>query len=245
LKNISFIFLISILIIGCSEDKSKAITTVEKEKTVQEIEEEQVTPVISELYILPVNHIDTLASLVAFEQQLRLAIKQKDTILFKSLMDTGIVFSHGGGIYTPDQMSLAFYDGYDEMWEKLEHIVDLGGIYYGRDTSYRIPYCDNGSFYTETDGEWYTLGTALRERTPLYEHPDSLSKIKAYLHYSIGNISWESGGIDTNGYFFFTPERSNISGYIHKDNLYRTQDYSLHLKCTNNVWRIKDFAPYD
>jgi len=241
MKNkIEIIFLASILFLGCFQNNSENLKPSEVEDVIAlEIEKEKFYPI----QIFPIDESEKDAALKMQIDKLKTAIANKDTLLLLSIMDTNIVSSHGGGEYGFDSF-IAIWKNYN-LWEYLDRIVKLGGVFTNEHSEFRIPYCQADSLYGYWDIEPYTGGVCTSPKGILYENPNTKSKIIDTLEYSILDAI-EDTNINQKKFIKVKVIGNNKTGYLSRKDFSGLSDCMLCFeKNEKGKWVIKSFAPYD
>lgn len=194
--------------------------------------------------IIPIDESYQSDTLYKTIQRLKNIISERDTAELFKLMDSNIVSSHGGAIIG--------YNGVKEVWKnsniwnKLDQIIALGGVFEKNHSIFRLPYCQADKFYRGWGLDWYTAGVVTTSPTLLYESPDLDSRVIDTLKYSIVETVDFHGFKPENGMIKVKPVDSGVSGYIRYKNFYSTSDYMLIFEMNDNDnWIITSFAPYD
>lgn len=183
-----------------------------------------------------------------FIRKLKKAVALRDTLLLFSLMEEGVISSHGGGVIGYAGVKESWNEGREDLWKCLGRLMQFGGIQ-EHDSVYRIPYFSN--LQTCTIGEslegkvdWYITWFTTNDTTFLYEQPTSQSSVKAKFVASLVNC-WEPMKSE-NGFLKCETLDGKLKGYMRKDDIYRLGDNNLIIeKNQKGQWLITAFAPFD
>lgn len=242
-KIIQYLFiLISISFLeSCSELQERKSNEIDLNICTHQIDTNQETFPSS---INPIDESSKDQNLAKQLKKLKNAIDLKDTLLLYSLMDTNIVSSHGGAIYG--------YDGVIEewtnknIWNKLEQVISLGGVFDNDGQEFRLPYCQADKFYGSWNIDWYTTGVTIKPKTLLFSNSDSTSNVIDTLNFSILKTIDYYGYIPLDGMIHIKTIKEDKEGFIKYSDFYGTSDYTLIFeKKENGNWLIISFAPYD
>jgi hypothetical protein len=194
--------------------------------------------------IQPVNEAGIDSTLVFTIKTLKHVVKSRDTQGLFSLMHKNVISSHGGAIYGYDGVIETWEK--DNIWNKLEQMLNLGGAFNAPKSEYRIPYIQVDRFYKGIDLDWYVAGAILDSTVLLFQKPDSNSTIIDTLSFDIIEVIPEEKNESTNGFVKISPIKSITEGFVKSSSIYRTQDYMLVFeKDSASRWLITSFAPYD
>ena len=214
--------------------------SINKRKTV---EEEQ-----SDYRILPIDESGSDPSLVVFITNLKKIVSRKDTLgLFKSL-DTGIIVSHGGGIYGEEEFSKNWKlnePGQSELWKILSKILNMGGTWENDEGKYFcIPYAQSNKAFRnyKYDFDWYFTAICISPKAVVYKEPKTNSTKLAILNYDIVEMDPEFMKADFTK--IITIDKK-IQGYVKTSDLIYSADQHLVIKKIDNNWKITAFAPFD
>jgi len=240
------------LIVSCSgkedthyQEKSDEIQTVE-------IDQDSIVsgslPIIDEPYCTRSDRKITDKQLLLFQKQLNAAIKQRDTNLLLSILDSNVVTSYGGGEYGYSDFLRNW--SYGDLWKTLEVLNGLGGDFES-DTSYRYPYFTVYKNMRGYDKYWrnypdpYTEYFSVKDTSYLYS--DTLkSEVVAKLVNCYVYMNYQQSIDHRSDWLKLTTYKDSLTGFIPKTDVFRTGDYNLIVeKDTLGKWRVTSFAPFD
>lgn len=194
--------------------------------------------------IMPVDESEKDEKLNKQLTQLREIILQKDTSALFRMMDSNIVSSHGGAIYGYEGVKEVWKNG--GLWEKLDQIIKLGGVFDKDGKEFRLPYCQDSHLYGSWGLDWYKAGAVIAPNTLLYSEADTASMVMDTLHYAIVETMNHYGGEPDSGMLRVKPVGQPKEGYIRYSKFYSTSDYMLIFENQpDGNWLITSFAPYD
>lgn len=202
----------------------------------------------SDYKILPIDESESDHTLVAFINNLKKAVSNKDTSgLFQSL-DTAIIVSHGGGVYGVKEFSKNWQlDKPDksELWTILDRILSVGGTWENDEDKYFcIPYTQSNKAFSKYkyDFDWYFTAVCISPNVTVYREPKTTSAKLATLSYDIVEMDHEFMKAD------FTKIHTidkKVQGYVKTTDLIYSADQHLVIKKIDDKWKITAFAPFD
>lgn len=234
-------------LLGCSDnpkqaDKINVTDTINSNKEVVN-ETDQL-----DYKILPIDESGSDPTLVAFIDNLKKVVSNKDTSgLFQSL-DTAIIVSHGGGIYGVKEFSKNWQlDKPDksELWTILNRILSMGGTWENDEDKYFcIPYAQSNKAFSKYnyDFDWYFTAVCISQEVTVYKEPKTTSIKLATLSYDIVEIDPDFMKAD------FTKINTidkRVQGYVKTTDLIFSADQHLVIKKIDDNWKITAFAPFD
>ncbi|MGB0428906.1 MAG: hypothetical protein ACPGLV_00435 [Bacteroidia bacterium] len=197
------------------------------------------------LKIEPVNELAYSKSLEKTVAVIQKAIETADTNLLFTVMDSNVIVSHGGAEYGFKIFKQHWKNNTTDLWLLLDHLLSLGGCFINDSASFAFPYCNNDKYYKKIGGDWYSLGVCTKANTPFYIEPQFDSKMFDSLNHAIFNRVLGHRQYDKNGFYKVKIAGTHTIGYLHAEDVYVTNDYSLHLTKSSNNWLITSFAVYD
>ncbi len=236
----------SLTLLGCGDNSKQADNNVAD--TI--ISNEEVVNVTdpSDYKILPLDESKSDPTLVAFINNLKKVVSNKDTSgLFQSL-DTAIIVSHGGGIYGVNEFSKNWQlDKPDksELWTILNRILSMGGTWENDEGKYFcIPYAQSNKAFSKYkyNFDWYYTAVCISPNVTVYQEPKTTSSKLATLTYDIVEMDPEFMKAD------FTKIHTidkKVQGYVKTTDLIYSSDQYLVIKKIDDKWKITAFAPYD
>ena len=202
----------------------------------------------SDYKILPIDESESDPTLVAFINNLKKVVSNKDTSgLFQSL-DTAIIVSHGGGVYGVKEFSKNWQlDKPDksELWTILNRILSMGGTWENDEDKYFcIPYTQSNKAFSKYkyDFDWYFTAVCISPSVTVYREPKTTSAKLATLSYDIVEMDHEFMKAD------FTKIHTidkKVQGYVKTTDLIYSADQHLVIKKIDDKWKITAFAPFD
>jgi hypothetical protein len=198
--------------------------------------------------ILPIDESGSDPSLVAFINNLKKIVSNKDTSgLFKSL-DTAIVVSYGGGVYGIKEFSKNWElnePDKSELWKILNRILNMGGTWENDEKKYFcIPYAQSNKAFSKYkyDFDWYFTAVCTSPKVTVYKEPKTTSIELATLSYDIVEMDPDFMKAD------FTKIHTidkKVQGYVKTSDLIYSVDQKLVIKKIDDNWKITAFAPFD
>lgn len=244
--------MLGLILIGCAEPEGKS------PKNQPKIEEAFQQPKTTSLFhsqkeklfqISPKDERRKDPNIDVLLKTVERAIKQKDLTLLFSVMDEDIISSHGGAMYGYEDFKATWETEYQELWNKLNWIVSMGG-FFEEDSVYRLPYCDDFKRFPAIPNSYdepYGYGLCLDENTQLYTSPQcEINKsVDIGFAFSLLDLAYGMSG-EKNGVLKINPVGTGIHGYVKSSDFYRSSDYCLILeKNKQGIWKITAFAPWD
>lgn len=223
-------------------DDSTTVDTNNLNKQGASIETQQI-----DYKILPIDESGSDPTLVAFINNLKKTVADKDTAELFKLLDTSVTVSYGGGIYGIKEFSKNWkLDQCDEseLWKTLDQILSMGGTWENDGKYFCIPYAQSEKAFSKHtyDFDWYSAAVCISPDATVYEQPKTNSLKIATLSYDIVEMDHEFTDPD------FTKINTidkRIEGYVKTSNLIYAADQHLVVEKINNKWKIVAFAPFD
>lgn len=248
--------LLIILLICCScSGNQKDIPAKQKaEERVPEtqvpeavVKSEELTNHVTKYRILPIDQISEDPSLKRFVSKLKGIIQRKDLNGLIQCLDTGIVVSHGGGMYGIKtflkEWKMNEHPERSELWPKTERYLSLGGAWDSdKKEEFNFPYAQSDRFFEkmDLDLDWYVTAVCTSKKTIVYREPFLNAKKIALLSYEIVKV------IDRCDNFIEVQTiDKKIAGFVEKEQIILSADSYPILQKVNEEWKIVSFAPYD
>jgi len=162
----------------------------------------------------------------AFYNEFTAAVRGKDMTFIDGILDDGVMSSFGG------EPGIAFFyeywgewKSYDELWDVLEEIIALGGVYDQAKKSFVAPYLFQAGL------EAYEQFAIIAKDVPVYANASTGSQVIASLDYSVLEFHssgefWEKGPED----FVSVTLLLGDKGYMQKKYLRSPIDYRLRIE---------------
>lgn len=233
--------------LGCGDNTKKAdnINVADSIKSDKEVINETDQ---SDYKILPIDESESDPTLVAFINNLKKVVSNKDTSgLFQSL-DTAIIVSYGGGVFGIKEFSKNWQlDKPDksELWPILNRILSMGGTWENDEDKYFcIPYAQSNKAFSKYkyDFDWYFTAVCISPKVTVYQEPKTTSSKLTTLSYDIVEMDPEFTKAD------FTKIHTidkKVQGYVKTMDLIYSADQHLVIKKIDDKWKITAFAPFD
>ncbi len=233
--------------LGCG-DNSKLADNNNLADTINSNKEVVIETDQSDYKILPIDESASDPTLVAFINNLKKIVSNKDTSgLFQSL-DTAIIVSYGGGVYGVKEFSKNWkLDKPDksDVWTNLNKILSMGGTWENDEGKYFcIPYAQSNKAFSKYkyDFDWYFTAVCISPKVTVYQDPQTTSSKLATLSYDIVEMDPEFMKAD------FTKIHTidkKVQGYVKTTDLIYSADQHLVIKKIDDKWKITAFAPFD
>jgi len=180
------------------------------------------------------------AEFEAFYKEFTAAVSKKDMAFIDSILDEGIMSSFGG-----DPTKDFFYEHWEtqrehydrELWDVLEAIIALGGVYDQTKKSFTAPYIFTD--FKNTDLDAYEYFAIIEKSVSVYENESVNSKVIDALDYSILEFHhnqefWEKKAED----FVSVTTLSGSAGFIQRKHLRSPIDYRLCIEQKDGQWKL-------
>ena len=226
--------------LGCGDNTKKAdnINVADSIKSDKEVINETDQ---SDYKILPIDESESDPTLVAFINNLKKVVSNKDTSgLFQSL-DTAIIVSYGGGVFGIKEFSKNWQlDKPDksELWPILNRILSMGGTWENDEDKYFcIPYAQSNKAFSKYkyDFDWYFTAVCISPKVTVYQEPKTTSSKLTTLSYDIVEMDPEFTKAD------FTKIHTidkKVQGYVKTMDLIYSADQHLVIKKIDDKWKI-------
>jgi hypothetical protein len=249
----SYLLLVLIIIIGCS-DKKYQTDDSNRQDTVnciqKAINEDKSNEIIQGDYkILPVDESGRDSTLVTFINNLKQVVSNTDLTALLESLDTGIIISHGGGVYGIEEFSKKWHlDKPDEseLWATLNKILNMGGTWEidEGEEYFSIPYTQSNKAFNnyKYDFDWYFTAVCILPEATVYKEPQVTSTKLATLNYHIVEMDPE---FMKAGFTKIHTIDKQVQGYVETSSLIYSSAQYLVIKKIDNTWKVASFAPYD
>lgn len=203
----------------------------------------------------PINDIGKDKSLVAFVNQLKVAVQKKDKAFLLGALDEKVMngFGGDGGI---EEFKEYWHWPQDtiSVWHTLEHILNIGGTFTeegSKDPKSRylfvFPYVN--TIDLENPDDYFFIGVITGQNVNLRDKPDLKAKVIGQLTYDVVRYKDKTSGKNAKG----DPEWHLIETLDHKKKgwvfwkyVYSPVDYRLFLfKDKKGNWKISTFVAGD
>jgi hypothetical protein len=203
----------------------------------------------------PINDIGKDKSLVAFVNQLKVAVKKKDKVFLISALDEKVMNGFGG-----DGGIAEFKEYWDwpqdtlSVWHTLEHILNIGGAFTDDSRKdpksrylYVFPYVHNVDLNSPDDS--FQVGVITGQNVNLREKPDLKAKVITQLTHDViwyeGKNHGKNPVGDPEWYLIETMDHKK-KGWVFWKYVYSPVDYRLFLfKNKKGEWKISTFLEGD
>lgn len=197
--------------------------------------------------IYPIDQTNEDASLKQFVSRLKKSIKHKNLPEFISCLDTGIVVSHGGGMFGIatflDEWKRNQHPEKSALWSTMHTFLKMGGAWKDHQkTEFCFPYTQADRLFEglNSDLDWYVTAVCTSPRTEVYEKASFRSKQIALLAYEVVEI------IERGDRFIHIRTLDNhISGFVNAEQIILSADSYPILQKVDGAWKIVSFAPFD
>jgi len=234
-------------LIGCGnnqkqvDNKNLTDTIIPNEVVVNQTDQ-------SDYKILPIDESKSDPTLVAFINNLKKVVSNKDTSGLLQSLDTAIIVSHGGGIYGVKEFSKNWQlDKPDksELWTILNRILSMGGTWENDKGKYFcIPYAQSNKAFSKYkyDFDWYFTAVCISAKVTVYQEPKTTSLKLATLNYDI--VEMDPHFMKADSTKIHTIDKK-VQGYVMTADLIYSADQHLVIKKVDDNWKITAFAPLD